>query len=655
MRAMVVVSVLMLAVGMLAACGGQAEKSAIPDIAEDVPAAETVEKADSVETPETVETPEAMECVPACTDKVCGDDGCEGSCGQCGDGEKCLADGTCFCVPVCEGKQCGDDGCGGKCGDCPEGFACEETTCIPDDCVPDCGDKECGSDGCDGSCGECPENHVCLEGGECLCVPSCTDKECGDDGCGGGCGECEDPFYCSDSVCECPNFCQDMVCGDDGCGGNCGECEEGTSCIGGQCLSVQPGCDDGNDVPWDGCTEGAITEFQVNTHTALDQLAPSVAVATDGGFTVVWQSLGQDGDGRGVFGQMYGPDGWPVGEEFQVNSTSDGNQSTEWFGPTVAALGDGRIVVAWEADNPGDESDLFARIFAGDGEPLGDDFPVNAYTPGGQFLPIPAGLGGGGFVIVWYGEGAEGAWRIYAQLYDSEGAEMGGQFLVSPENGLEHKLPSVGVLDDGRFVVAWNEDEDGALYYDAARARLINPDGTMSGEPFLVSGPGFYLNALAAGLEGERLAVTWNGTSPDVPYGGVAYGQIVDLTGVPETGLLVIEGDVNHYGNYVRPLGLAGGGFFAHWLGTASQDVWGRMFDSEGTPVGDAYPVNGCLAGKQGDGGPLFGANSAAFADGSFVVVWDSCPKWEGSLEQDGDGCGVFAQRFAADGSRIYH
>jgi len=40
------------------------------------------------------------------------------------------------CVPVCGGKVCGPDGCGGSCGECAAGEACEEGECVVQVCAP---------------------------------------------------------------------------------------------------------------------------------------------------------------------------------------------------------------------------------------------------------------------------------------------------------------------------------------------------------------------------------------------------------------------------------------------------------------------------------------------------------------------------------------
>lgn len=69
------------------------------------------------------------ECLPACGDRICGDDGCGGSCGSCTTPLTCRNDGRCIvasgtCTPSCYNRFCGSDGCGGTCGECSSGDTC---------------------------------------------------------------------------------------------------------------------------------------------------------------------------------------------------------------------------------------------------------------------------------------------------------------------------------------------------------------------------------------------------------------------------------------------------------------------------------------------------------------------------------------------------
>jgi hypothetical protein len=98
-------------------------------------------------------------CVPACSGRVCGDDGCRGSCGDCATGRDCGGDGRCFCPGNCVGRDCGDDGCGGTCGECTTGFSCTPAgTCA-------CSGTPCGAACCDGA-------DICLSGA--CCSPTWT-------------------------------------------------------------------------------------------------------------------------------------------------------------------------------------------------------------------------------------------------------------------------------------------------------------------------------------------------------------------------------------------------------------------------------------------------------------------------------------------------
>jgi hypothetical protein len=89
------------------------------------------------------------------------------------------------------------------------------------------------------------------------------------------------------------------------------------------------------------------TNFVVNSYTTGNQRRPEVGMSADGRFVIVWQSLPQDGSGYGVFGRQYDAEGAPVGGEFAINSYTTGEQQF----PSVAMAADGSFVVVWQGTN----------------------------------------------------------------------------------------------------------------------------------------------------------------------------------------------------------------------------------------------------------------------------------------------------------------
>ena len=202
-------------------------------------------------------------CSPECGEKVCGDDGCGGSCGECAGGEQCNAEGQCestscepdpnFCNGLC-GSQ--TDNCGNPtdCGECPcepdpnfcNGMCGSQT----DNCgnPTDCGECPCEPDPnfCNGMCGSQTDN--CgnpTDCGECPCEP---DPNFCNGMCGSQTDNCGNPTDCGECPCEPdPNFCNGL-CGSqtDNCGNptDCGECpcEPDPNFCNGLCGSQTDNC-----------------------------------------------------------------------------------------------------------------------------------------------------------------------------------------------------------------------------------------------------------------------------------------------------------------------------------------------------------------------------------------------------------------------------
>ncbi len=86
----------------------------------------------------------------------------------------------------------------------------------------------------------------------------------------------------------------------------------------------------------------------VNTHVFDEQRASSIAMSRNGDYVISWQSKKQDhsDDGEGIFAQRYDADGSPRGVEYQVNSTTAKDQ----IAPAISMGNDGRYVILWSSE-----------------------------------------------------------------------------------------------------------------------------------------------------------------------------------------------------------------------------------------------------------------------------------------------------------------
>jgi hypothetical protein len=116
------------------------------------------------------------------------------------------------CTPNCAGKVCGDDGCGGSCGvACTGGNTCHNGTCV---CFP--------------GTTACPANQVCLSNGTCATVCQ-TDGNCNADCTCNGFPSAEGPRYCTaDTTCgDVPQVCT-----------TANDCPRGQACQGTNCDGI---------------------------------------------------------------------------------------------------------------------------------------------------------------------------------------------------------------------------------------------------------------------------------------------------------------------------------------------------------------------------------------------------------------------------------
>jgi VCBS repeat-containing protein len=225
-------------------------------------------------------------------------------------------------------------------------------------------------------------------------------------------------------------------------------------------------------------------EFRINTYTPSDQTFSSVAGLTDGGFVATWTSFGQDGGSTGVYGQRYDASGGAVGAEFRINTYTPSEQALS----SVAGLTDGGFVATWSSfGQDGSGRGIYGQRYDVSGNAVGDEFRINTYTPSEQSSSSVAGLTDGGFVVTWESFSQDGeAGGVYGQRYDANGSAVGGEFLVNTTISGDQFFSEVIGLSGGGFAISWNAIQPGSDYYDVY-GKVYSP---VSGSKMLVGGDG---------------------------------------------------------------------------------------------------------------------------------------------------------------------
>jgi hypothetical protein len=378
-------------------------------------------------------------------------------------------------------------------------------------------------------------------------------------------------------------------------------------------------------------------EIAVNTYTTNAQSLPDVAVDAAGRFVVVWRSVGQDGDGYGVFGQRFSASGSRLGAEFQVNVYTPNSQDT----PQVASDPAGNFMVVWSGGGAqdGSGSGIFGRRFNSDGTGVGGEFQVNTVTALTQISPSVSLDAAGNAVIVWTSEGADGSSSgIRARRFAASGTAVGVEFGVNTFTAGPQSEPSVASHADGRFVVSWTSfAQDGSA--GGVFGRRFDAGGTALGSEFQVNT--FVTQAQdapkVATLAGGAFVVVWQSNQQTGPARGI-FARRYDELGDPASGEIAVNTFTADAQQFPGVAADGAGGFTVVWEGWAQEGseagVFARSFDAAGTPAGAEFVVNTYT---------LYSQRTPAISGdgrGRFVVAW-------ASGYQDGDGTAIRAQRFS--------
>jgi len=365
-------------------------------------------------------------------------------------------------------------------------------------------------------------------------------------------------------------------------------------------------------------------EFPINTHTPGPQGASKVAMSSTGAFVVVWHSDGQDGDGYGVYGQRFESAGVAQGPEFPVSSTTVDAQRR----PAVGMANDGQFTVIWmNGDSVSETWHLLGRRFDTNGDAIGDNFQLNTFSVPFERYPFINMLGDGRAITSWMSSGTDGdGLGAYARLYGANGDPTGPEFGLNTYTASDQTMPNGVLNDDGSVWMIWSSDgQDGSL--TGAYARHFDTQGVGQCLPY-VSGPSCGDGAVDPGEAcDDGNAVEWDGCN--------------DVCACTE---LQVNATVS--GEQTGPVvAWAGDGrFVVAWRSdgqdTSGDGIFAQQFDAAGVVSVPEYQVNT----YEPDDQTVIDVSRAP--DGRFVVVWRS----DG---EDGDGWGIYGQRYDAAGASV--
>jgi len=211
----------------------------------------------------------------------------------------------------------------------------------------------------------------------------------------------------------------------------------------------------------------------VNPNPKGQQGNPDICVAGDDGFVVAWEDETDVKGGHwGILLQLFSADGHKRGEAFLANTHTQGRQRY----PAVASLQDGRFVAAWTSEGQdGSGRGVYGQLFTSTGKKAGEEFIVNTTREGDQWIPAATGFPGGAFVVLWMSDGQDGdGLSVVGQFFDAQAGRIGDEFVLNTYVRSDQLVRSVSALGAYSYVTTWEsrgEDGDGWGVFAEVRPR----------------------------------------------------------------------------------------------------------------------------------------------------------------------------------------
>jgi Ca2+-binding RTX toxin-like protein len=315
------------------------------------------------------------------------------------------------------------------------------------------------------------------------------------------------------------------------------------------------------------------------------------------------------------------------GDEFLINSTTDGNQSQ----PTQTVLGNGDILVAWLSEENLDvPNEIRARILNPDGTVKAADFILNT-APAEQNQVTTTTLPNGDALVTWSSSTLTiGEDTIHARVVDAAG-HLGPEFVLN--SGDSEVGVSAATLADGEVMVLSSVLLDPIAGGSEIAGHLIGADGKPTGSEFTIDRPGDQFDPEVTALLDGNAFVTWE----EGTFGHAAtFGEILN----PDGSAAAADFQINKMpGNGMTPTALSNGSVLMTW--NDGNEIHGQIVDPHSAASGSDFLISA-------PGTEPTGVSVTALSDGRAVAVWEE----QHASSSDGTSFdGVFARVINADGT----
>lgn len=355
-----------------------------------------------------------------------------------------------------------------------------------------------------------------------------------------------------------------------------------------------------------------------NVELTGNHFDPRIAAAPSGNFVAVWED---DNDGNGV-GQIYArgfdKDGNALFAQKTVNSVAAGDQRR----PDVAIDDAGRFSVVWEDDQNSDNNwDVLARGFNADGSERFHDAAVNTVTTGQQTRPAVGSDPQGNFVVTWEDDqDGNNYYQILARGFNAAGAQRFATMTVNTVSAGQQFNPAIAVDGTGRFVVAWEDDQDDdGLFQIYARGLTATGANRFNQLAANTNTAGQHGQPSVSADNAGNFVVVWEDDEDNNGFYQI-YGRGFTATGAQRIARFTVN-TVSSGQQYEPGLGMRNdGGFAVAWEDDQDENgsfqILSRVFNSNGTQKRADFTVNSDSSGQQR--GPV----ASVGEDGRFVVGW---------------------------------